>query len=74
MAEKGKAVFDYSICMACCICMHSCAFGAITMTKIGIDKLKKAYPELEDPARCVGCGVCVKKCPVDAISMKISEE
>ena len=71
MAERGKPVFNYDLCMACGICMHACAFGSLEMQKIDVDKLKKAYPELDKPESCTGCKQCEKACPVEAIEVKL---
>lgn len=67
--EKGIAHVDYSTCMACSICVQTCPFGCLVLSKIGIDSLNNAYPELKPDHGCTGCALCAKACPVNSISI-----
>ena len=68
MAKTVPACID-NICMACRVCVIACPFGCLDMTRTGIDRYGKAYPELVSPETCTGCGICARECPVDAIEM-----
>ena len=54
------AVVDFNKCDRCGVCVRSCFYDAIALTKVGavIDKTK-----------CDGCGMCKEVCPKDAVSM-----
>ncbi len=67
MAKK-KPVFDYSICVACGICVQACPFSTLELQKEDVDKYHKPYPEIARP-NCTGCGMCSRQCPLDAIKM-----
>jgi formate hydrogenlyase subunit 6/NADH:ubiquinone oxidoreductase subunit I len=67
--EKKHPVFAYHTCIACGICYMSCPVGAISMTNIGADGGKEAFPQAEES--CIGCGLCAKSCPIDAIRMEL---
>ncbi len=69
MVSKKYPGIDYKLCMACGSCIPACPFGCLELTKQGLDKYKKAYPELARPDGCTGCGLCAKACPVDCITM-----
>jgi energy-converting hydrogenase A subunit P len=69
MAAKKLPSFDYSICMACAACLPVCPFGCIDLSKLGIDRYRKAYPKIAHPGDCTGCGLCSRACPVDCISL-----
>jgi Pyruvate/2-oxoacid:ferredoxin oxidoreductase delta subunit len=62
---------DFSLCMACSICVTACPFGCLDMALTGKDQYNKAYPDLIFPEECTGCGICAHECPFDAISMVI---
>jgi Pyruvate/2-oxoacid:ferredoxin oxidoreductase delta subunit len=72
MANK-RPEFDYKVCMACAICAQSCPFSCINMSLLGVDRYRKAYPELTHANTCTGCGVCARDCPFDCIAMRDSE-
>ena len=59
-AEGVHAAVDFTKCDRCGVCLRSCFYEAITLTKVGavIDKKK-----------CDGCGMCVEVCPKDAAHM-----
>ncbi len=63
---------NYKICVACGICVAACPVSCLTLSKIGIDKLNKAYPEISENPRnnCIGCSICFNNCPLDAIEME----
>ncbi len=63
--------FDYKMCVACGICVAACPVSCLSLTKIGIDKLNKAYPEIPESPRndCIGCGICASNCPLDVITI-----
>ena len=44
MAKK-KPTFDYDECIACGICDQACPVSAIDMSKLGVDRYNKAYPD-----------------------------
>jgi len=67
MASGKLPVVDYKLCMACGSCVPACPFGCLNLVKQGLDKYRKAYPELTSPDTCTGCGLCAKACPVDCI-------
>lgn len=70
MATGQKPVVDYSLCMACTACVPACPFGCLAMERLGVDRYRKAYPELVKPDACTGCGLCARACPVDCIELK----
>lgn len=67
--KRGKPKIIYKECMACGICVVACPFSCLELTKLDIDKYKKAYPELTMPDKCTGCGLCAKACPVETIEI-----
>ena len=70
MANRGKPVFDYEVCVNCGICMHACGFDVLEMTDIRTtNRMKKAYPKMEAPDKCTGCGLCEKNCPIGAVKV-----
>jgi ferredoxin len=70
MAAAKGPVFDYSLCMACGACPPSCPFGCLELSKLGLDRYRKAYPELVRPEACTGCGLCARTCPIDCITLQ----
>lgn len=70
MTAKKLPCFDYGTCMACGICPPSCPFGCIDLTKTGLDRYRKAYPELVHIETCTGCGLCARACPLDCIALR----
>ncbi|MBT3257903.1 MAG: 4Fe-4S binding protein [Deltaproteobacteria bacterium] len=71
---KSLPAFDYKICMACKDCIAVCPLSCLVADKTGLDKYKKAYPQLGDHNPCNGCKICAKDCPVDAITMVSTEQ
>jgi Pyruvate/2-oxoacid:ferredoxin oxidoreductase delta subunit len=69
MADK-RPYMDYSLCMACGMCVQACPLDCISLIKNDIDVYKKAYPVLTSIQTCTGCGICMKACPVDAIQLQ----
>lgn len=67
MKEKKLPIFDYSMCIACGICVTACPISVLELDKIDVDCYKTAFPSLVSD-KCLGCGICVKSCPMDAIS------
>lgn len=55
--EPVAPVIDENKCVACGVCVKSCAYQAIKMER-------RAQI---DPAKCFGCGLCVTRCPRVAI-------
>ena len=66
---KQLPIIDYSLCMACRICISACPFSCLEETKTDVDRYVKAYPQLEQEESCTGCGICAKVCPVEVIEM-----
>lgn len=69
MANKKIPRIDYSLCMACRVCVAGCPFSCLEETEKGRDRYGKVYPALARPEECTGCGLCAAACPVDAIRM-----
>jgi electron transport complex protein RnfB len=74
MSAGKKPSFDYGTCMACGACLPACPFDCIDLSKLGVDRWKKAYPELARPVTCTGCGLCARACPVDCIELLAAGE
>ncbi len=68
--EKGKPVVDYDKCMACGVCIMACPLSCLELTKVGVDKYNKVYPELIDSDGCNSCALCIKSCPIETIELK----
>jgi len=58
--EGVHAIVDYTKCDRCGVCLRSCFYDAITLTKVGA---------VIDKAKCDGCGMCMEVCPKNAASM-----
>ena len=54
-----QANVDYTKCMGCKRCWHSCWYDAITVSKKAVIHKEK----------CAGCSLCSQVCPVNAIYM-----
>jgi formate hydrogenlyase subunit 6/NADH:ubiquinone oxidoreductase subunit I len=67
---KGIAHVNYQGCMACGVCVVACPFSYLELSKIDVDSLHKAYPELITDHQCTGCGLCAAACPVEAIHVE----
>jgi len=63
-AYRGKVVIDEAACVACKMCEHVCAGGAIRFTEdaAGMDFLIWHNS-------CVSCGLCEVYCPTKAIKL-----
>lgn len=59
-----QANVDYSKCMGCKRCWHSCWYDAITVAKKAVIHKDK----------CAGCSLCSQVCPVGAIYMTERED
>ena len=66
---KQLPIIDYSLCMACRICISACPFSCFEETKMDMGRYVKAYPHLEQEESCTGCEICAKVCPVEVIEM-----
>jgi Na+-translocating ferredoxin:NAD+ oxidoreductase subunit B len=73
MAKGENPNFDYELCMACGACVQACPFSCLELSRIGLDALRKAYPELVFPEKCTGCGICARACPVDCVALARGE-
>jgi NAD-dependent dihydropyrimidine dehydrogenase PreA subunit len=67
---KKHPIIDYSTCTACGVCDLVCPFSCISLSKIDLDKYKKAFPVLISEASCTGCVLCSNACPVDSIHLE----
>lgn len=62
LVDKVKPLYatvDYSKCMGCKRCWHSCWYDAIKVAKKAVI----------DKNKCAGCSLCSQVCPVSAINM-----
>ena len=66
---KRLPLVDYSLCVACGSCLPACPFSCLELSRLGLDSLGTAFPELAKPSDCTGCSLCAKACPVECISM-----
>ena len=69
--DKGIAHINYSICMACGICVQACPFSCLELNNTRVDSSHNAYPSLLPDQKCVGCGICMNACPVSCISIYV---
>jgi len=58
--ENVKAVIDTKKCNSCAICVRSCFYDAINLTKVGA---------VIDPEACAVCGMCTEVCPENAVQL-----
>ncbi|NLY75167.1 MAG: 4Fe-4S binding protein [Firmicutes bacterium] len=58
--EGVYAVVDYNKCNHCGICLRSCFYDAIKVTKAGA---------IVNTKKCDGCGMCAEVCPNNAVRM-----
>lgn len=58
--EGVHAVVDFNKCNRCGVCLRSCFYDAIKVTKAGA---------IVNPQKCDGCGMCMEVCPQRAVSM-----
>jgi Formate hydrogenlyase subunit 6/NADH:ubiquinone oxidoreductase 23 kD subunit (chain I) len=61
---RGKISFDAANCIGCKMCMRDCPAKAITIEKVGEEKVFKASFALD---RCIYCSQCVDSCPRKAL-------
>jgi formate hydrogenlyase subunit 6/NADH:ubiquinone oxidoreductase subunit I len=66
---KQLPIINYSLCMACRVCISACPVSCLEETKMAVDSYMKAYPQLEQEESCTGCEICAKVCPVEVIEM-----
>ncbi len=59
--ENVKTVIDTSKCNRCGICLRSCFYDAITITKVGA---------VINPETCDVCGLCTEVCPENAAQLR----
>jgi dihydropyrimidine dehydrogenase (NAD+) subunit PreA len=52
--ENVKAAIDTKKCTKCGVCLRSCFYDAISLTKVGA---------VIDPSACDVCGMCIEVCP-----------
>jgi heterodisulfide reductase subunit A len=60
---------DPERCMACGLCEHVCAFGAITLENVRIGRQDRLAAKI-NPALCKGCGACSASCRSGAITLR----
>ena len=60
-----KANPDWSICVACGVCVGQCPKDALSVNK--------GCYAVVDANLCVGCGLCAKACPANAISVVVDD-
>jgi dihydropyrimidine dehydrogenase (NAD+) subunit PreA len=58
--EGVYATVDCDKCTRCGVCLRSCFYDAISVTKIGA---------VVNSKRCDGCGMCMEVCPANAVTM-----
>jgi dihydropyrimidine dehydrogenase (NAD+) subunit PreA len=58
--EGVYASVDYEKCTKCGVCVRSCFYDAIKLTKVGA---------VINSKKCDGCGMCVEVCPTQAAKM-----
>jgi hydrogenase-4 component H len=63
-AYRGKVVIDGPACVACKMCEHVCAGGAIRFTEDAESMQFLIYHN-----SCVSCGLCETYCPTKAIKL-----
>jgi len=59
--ENVKATIDTNKCTKCGVCLRSCFYDAITLTKVGA---------VINPEACDVCGMCVEVCPERAAQLQ----
>ncbi len=65
-----KPNWNYSLCVACVICVTTCPTGSIALAGLaGKNSALPRQPHLEVPETCIGCSLCAEACPTDAILM-----
>ena len=62
---RGKIHFNSQQCIGCKMCMRDCPAKAITIEKVGEEKVFKAVFDLD---RCIFCAQFVDNCPRKALS------
>ena len=71
MAKKKRAVFDFSLCVSCGICVQTCPVSCIELKEFSKPGDSNLYPALTDS--CLGCGSCERACPMGMIHMAEAE-
>ncbi len=62
---RGKISFNAKNCIGCKMCMRDCPAKAITIEKVGEEKVFRARFALDN---CIFCAQCVDSCPRKALS------
>jgi dihydropyrimidine dehydrogenase (NAD+) subunit PreA len=63
--EGVYGVVDFNKCNRCSICVRSCFYDAIRVTKAGA---------IINTKKCDGCGMCMEVCPQDAVTMSSAKK
>ncbi len=61
---RGKISFNAKNCIGCKMCMRDCPAKAITIEKVGEEKVFRAKFALDN---CIFCAQCVDSCPRKAL-------
>lgn len=65
---KGEVVVDYETCMGCGVCIQTCPFSYLSLSRYASDPYKRVYPELNANHGCNGCGICAQACPLECMT------
>ncbi|MDR1727004.1 MAG: 4Fe-4S binding protein [Acidobacteriota bacterium] len=61
---RGRIVFISENCIGCKLCMRDCPASAITINKVGEEKIFEAVFDLD---KCIYCAQCVLSCNKKAL-------
>jgi len=66
--NKGAIEVDTECCKGCDLCVKSCPFDVLAMSK-DVNAKGYTFSYMQNPDNCTGCAICGLVCPDGCISV-----